>query len=191
MSGVVAPLIHDTVELGMKFLPFTVSVKPVLPVATAAGEIEVSVGMGFVIAKLIALELVEPPRTAVMLAEPIFATSAAVTLAVSFVAETKVVVSEVADPAVQVTTSPLWKPVPFTVSVKAADAAVLLAGANVVRTGAIVEPMVTGKAVEAIPFATTNRLLAPASTPAGTATFVVMMAAPVATPIELCPDVRQ
>ena len=52
---------------------------------------------------------------------------------------------------------------------------------------AVDDPTVTATPVEGMPFASTYKVLAPVSIPAGTSKFVETIVLPVATPMVLCP----
>ena len=81
---------HCTVELEMKLLPFTVSVKAEPPTTVEEGETEATVGTGALTAKLTVDEAPPPGAgfATVMFAVPVAAMSAAVIAAVSCVPDT-------------------------------------------------------------------------------------------------------
>jgi hypothetical protein len=87
----VAP--QRTVEVETKFVPVTVKVNCVPPAVAQLGLIEVIVGTGLLIENVCAFDVPPPGAgfTTVTLAVPVAATLAAGTMAVSCVAETKVV----------------------------------------------------------------------------------------------------
>ena len=86
-----------TVEVETKFVPFTVKVNCAPPAVAQVGLIEVVVGTGLLIVKVCAFDVPPPGAgfTTVTDAVPAFATRAAVTVAVSCVAETNVVAKAV------------------------------------------------------------------------------------------------
>src|SRR5439155_24780018 len=86
-----------TVEVETKFVPFTVKVNCAPPAVAQVGLIEVVVGTGLLIVKVCAFDVPPPGAgfTTVTDAVPGFATRAAVTVAVSCVAETNVVAKAV------------------------------------------------------------------------------------------------
>src|SRR5438477_80722 len=120
-----------TVEPPAKLLPVTVSVKAALPADVLVGDRAARVGDELFTVNVCAAE-VPPPGTGVTTVTcgvPAAATSAAAMAAVSCVALTKVVVRVA---PFHLTVLPLTKPVPVTVSVKAALPADVLAGAGAV-----------------------------------------------------------
>lgn len=128
---------HCTVEPLMKFVPLTVSVKPVPPAVTAFGLKPVIVGMGFCawpILKLTALD-VPPPGAGLLtvtLDVPVVAMSVAGICAVSCVALTNAVVRAL---PFHCTVEPATKPLPFTVKVNAAPPAVAPVGFKLLIVG--------------------------------------------------------
>jgi xanthosine utilization system XapX-like protein len=128
-----APLKFTTDE-ELKFVPFTVSVKPAPPAVALVGEIDVVVGTGLLTGKFMGAE--GPPPGAGLLTmtgkDPAAAMSAAVTAMVTCVAETNVMVLAV---PLKVPVAPLTKFVPLMVSVKPAPPAVALVGENEVIVG--------------------------------------------------------
>jgi hypothetical protein len=97
-----------------KFVPFTVSVNAGPPAGVETGLRLVIVGVGMVMEKLVAVEVLPPEFATVTLALPPLAISAAVTVAVTCVLPTNVVDSAV---PFHCTVAPERKPVPLTVSV--------------------------------------------------------------------------
>src|SRR5206468_3255993 len=125
---------HCTVLPVTKPVPVAVSVKAAPPAVAVAGDTDVSVGAGLFTESGCAAE-VPPPGvgvTAVTLAVPTAAMSAAVIAAVSWMALTKVVVRVA---PFQRTVEPFTNPVPLTVSVKAAPPTVALVGVSPVIVG--------------------------------------------------------
>jgi hypothetical protein len=123
-----------TVEVETKPVPFTVKVKAAPPTWALAGESVVIVGTGFVTVKFVAEE-VPPPGAGfvtVTLNVPADAIAGAVIVAVNCVALTNVVVAAV---PLKFTTEEETKPVPFTVSVKAALPSKAVVGEMVVIAG--------------------------------------------------------
>jgi hypothetical protein len=122
LTNVVGRLLpfHCTTEQGKKLPPVTLSVMAAVPAVALTGKSEAIVGTGSaagaVTEKLTAFETAEPLAT-VMGSVPWNAASAEVMSAVSCVALTKVVAR--GEPF-QLTTEPLMKFVPFTVSVRPA-----------------------------------------------------------------------
>src|SRR5688572_4617438 len=123
-----------TTEEVTKFEPFTVSVKALPPVGHEVGEVEVSVGTGLLVcgAEMVNVALPEVPPPGVGLNTvtvrlPWLAMSLAEMLAVSCVADTKVVVRF--EPF-QRTVEAATKLVPLTVSVKAGPPAGVVFGAS-------------------------------------------------------------
>ena len=113
---------HCTVEVPTKFVPFTVKVNCGPPAAAQVGLIEVVVGTGLLMVNVTGFD-VPPPGEGVLTVTwtvPAVVTFAAGTIAVSCVAETKVVVSP--EPF-QLTTELETKLVPFTVKVNCGDPA--------------------------------------------------------------------
>src|SRR5207237_5724910 len=130
---------HCTVAPFTKPLPVSVSVKPAPPTIALAGDSDVSVGAGLFTANVCAAD-VPPPGAGVITVTcgvPAVAMSAAGIAAVSLVALTNVVVR--ATPF-HCTVLADTKPLPFTVSVKAAPPAVAVAGDSDVSTGAGLVP---------------------------------------------------
>jgi hypothetical protein len=125
-----------TVELGIKPVPFTVSVKAAAPAVAPVGvtEVRLGSGLGAVMANAIAPEVPPPGAglTTVTEALPAAAISAAVMAAMSCVALPYVVVRGL---PFQFTVEPETKPLPVTVSVKPAAPAVAPAGDNDVSAG--------------------------------------------------------
>jgi hypothetical protein len=116
-----------------KFEPFTVSVKLDPPAVAETGLRLVIEGTdGALMAKTDAVDGFPPEFATVILALPLLAIRLADTAAVTCVALTKVVTS--AEPF-QLTTAPLMKFVPFTVSVKADPPAVAEVGLRLVIVG--------------------------------------------------------
>jgi hypothetical protein len=97
-----------------KLVPFTVSVNAGPPAGVEAGLRPEIVGVGMVMEKLVAVDVLPPEFATVTLAVPPLAISAAVTVAVSCVLLTNAVVSPV---PFHCTAAPERNPVPFTVSV--------------------------------------------------------------------------
>ena len=127
---------HLTTELAMKLVPLTVSVNVAPPVVALVGDIDVIVGAGLLIGNVRAPD-VPPPGlglVTVMLAVAALAMSAAGTCAVTCVAATKLVVNAV---PFQLTTAPLTKLLPFTVSVNAAPPTKAPAGESDETIGAV------------------------------------------------------
>src|SRR5207249_4118769 len=130
-----------TSEAGMKLLPSTVRAKAGLPGAMLLGAsaLTTGTGLGAMIVKGCALEIPPPGAgvATVTCAVPAVAMSAAEMAAVSCVALTNVVVRAA---PFQRTSEAATKPLPVTVTVKAAPPTVALAGATVesVGTGALV-----------------------------------------------------
>jgi hypothetical protein len=113
---------HFTVDVGTKFVPFTVKVNCAPPAVAQVGLIELVVGAGLLIVNVATLE-VPPPGggfLTVTWAVPAVATFAAGTIAVTCVEETNVVVSAV---PFQFTVEFAMKLVPFTVKVNCGDPA--------------------------------------------------------------------
>src|SRR6267143_5645078 len=126
---------HCTPEPLMNPVPFTVRVKSAPPKSVLDGDSEEIVGTALLIANVCAAE-VPPPGvevTTVTEAVPVVAMSAAVIVAVSWMALTNVVVRAA---PFHCTVLPLTKPLPLTVSVKAAPPAVALVGDTDVSVGA-------------------------------------------------------
>src|SRR5919108_53171 len=125
---------HCTVLPGTKPVPVAVSVKAAPPAVALVGETVVSVGMGLLTENVCAAEVPPPGAgvTTVTVAVPAAAMSAAVMAAVSWVALTTVVVREA---PFHCTVLPGTKPVPLTVSMKAAPPTVAVAGATLVMVG--------------------------------------------------------
>jgi hypothetical protein len=128
---------QSTVELLMKFVPVTVSVKLLPPAKVEVGEIEVVIGAGFaavVMVKVCAFEVPPPgvPFVTVTGYAPTVATSAARIVAVTVVDEMKVVLR--ADP-LKFTTEPLTKFVPETVRVNCVLPAAVEVGLSAVVVG--------------------------------------------------------
>src|SRR6267143_2550975 len=126
---------HCTPEPLMNPVPFTVRVKSAPPKSVLDGDSEEIVGTALLIANVCAAE-VPPPGvevTTVTEAVPVVAMSAAVIAAVSWMALTNVVVRAA---PFHCTVLPLTKPLPLTVSVKAAPPAVALVGDTDVSVGA-------------------------------------------------------
>jgi hypothetical protein len=128
---------HWTTEPLMKLLPFTVSVKAGPPAVAEAGLRPVVVGTGLLAALIVKVWAFEVPPPGVGLntvtvAVPAVTISEASIAAVSWVAETYVVVRF--EPF-HWTTEPLMKLLPFTVSVKAGPPAVAEAGLRPVVVG--------------------------------------------------------
>src|SRR6266404_29508 len=126
---------HCTPEPLMNPVPFTVRVKSAPPKSVLDGDSEEIVGTALLIANVCAAE-VPPPGvevTTVTEAVPVVAMSAAVIAAVSWMALTNVVVRAA---PFHCTVLPLTKPVPLTVSVKAAPPTVALVGDTDVSVGA-------------------------------------------------------
>src|SRR5439155_3631429 len=121
-----------TVEPPAKLLPVTVSVKAAFPAAALAGDRVESVGDGLLTLNVWAAEVPPPGAgvTTVTCGVPAAATSAAAMAAVSCVALTNVVVRVA---PFHLTVLPLTKPVPVTVSVKAALPAAVLIGDRAAR----------------------------------------------------------
>lgn len=105
-----------------------------LPITTVAGFKLVSSGAGLLIGKFNWFDTPPPGAglTTVMVAAPAFARSAATTLIVSWVAETKVVARSA---PLNFTCAPFTKFVPAIVKVKSAPPAVAVAGVKLVRLG--------------------------------------------------------
>ena len=127
---------HCTTDPLMNPVPFTVRVNAAPPAVAEAGDSVLIVGTGFA-ALMVNAELPEVPPPGVGLetvtgAVPAAAMSAAEMAACNCVALTNVVVR--AEPF-QLTTELLMKPLPFTVRVKAAPPAVVLAGDREVTVG--------------------------------------------------------
>src|SRR5205823_4057120 len=123
-----------TTELVTKFVPVTVSVNCVPPATTAAGLSPVVVGTGFEIGRASGFD-VPPPGAAlntVTGAVPAVAMSVAGIVAVSWVADTYVVVRSV---PFHRTTEAAAKFVPVTVSVNCVPPATTEAGASPVVVG--------------------------------------------------------
>lgn len=125
-----------TVEVEIKFVPFTVSVNAPEPATTVVGATVVTVGTGFVPVTVKVTELDVPPPGAglvtVTAGVPAAVTSEARIAAVSCVAFTNEVTRAV---PLKFTVDPLMKFVPFTVSVNAPDPATTLVGDKVVTVG--------------------------------------------------------
>src|SRR6266404_5372508 len=123
-----------TVEPLTKPLPFTRSVSDPVPAVTPVGVSPVSPGTGLFTVNVRAPEVPPPGAgvTTVTCGVPAAATSAAAMAAVSWVALTKTVVRTA---PFQLTVEPLTKPVPVTVSVKAALPADVLVGDRAARVG--------------------------------------------------------
>src|SRR5436190_1904523 len=123
-----------TVEPLTKPLPFTRSVSDPVPAVTPVGVSPVSPGTGLFTVNVRAPEVPPPGAgvTAVTCGVPAAATSAAAMAAVSCVALTNVVVRVA---PFHLTVLPLTKPVPVTVSVKAALPADVLIGDRAARVG--------------------------------------------------------
>ena len=136
-EGVIAGLDPKfTVAPVTKPVPVRVNVKAAPPAVAEVGAIEVSVGPETALIVKDRVADVPPPGAGfvtVTVAVPAVAISAAVIAAVSCVALTKAVV--LAAP-LNFTTDVDTKPVPFTVSVKAAPPAVALVGEREVAVGA-------------------------------------------------------
>ena len=129
-----AEALKFTTEVGTKFVPFTVSVKPAPPAVAPFGLSEVIVGAGLFTVNA-EFPDVPPPGVGlvtVTLKVPAVAMSPAVIAAVTCVALTKVVV--LAAP-LKFTTELETKLVPFTVSVNAALPLVAFEGESVVIAG--------------------------------------------------------
>src|SRR6266404_66681 len=122
------------VEPLTKPLPFTRSVSGPVPAVTPVGVSPVSPGTGLFTVNVRAPEVPPPGAgvTTVTCGVPAAATSAAAMAAVSWVALTKTVVRTA---PFQLTVEPLTKPVPVTVSVKAALPAAVLVGDSAARVG--------------------------------------------------------
>lgn len=128
-----APL-KFTTEIETKFVPLTVSVNAAPPAVALVGESDVIVGAGLLMMNVAVAE-VPPPGAGlvtVTFTEPPVAISVARMAAVTCVELTNVVAF--AEP-LKFTTAPATKPVPFTVSVKAAPPAVALDGDSKVMAG--------------------------------------------------------
>jgi hypothetical protein len=125
---------QSTVEPETKAVPFTVSVNPAPPAVAEVGLRLVVASTALLIVKVWALEVPPPGAgfTTVTEAVPAVAMSAAVIAAVTWVAETYVVVR--LDPF-QFTVEPETKPAPFTVSVNPASPAVVELGVRLVVVG--------------------------------------------------------
>jgi hypothetical protein len=122
----VAPF-QSTTEPATKLVPFTVNVKAAPPALALEGASVLIVGAGLVTGKLAAPE-VPPPGlglVTVILAVPVLTRSLAGTWAVILVALEKVVLSAA---PFQLTTEPLTKLLPLTVSVRVAEPATALVG---------------------------------------------------------------
>jgi hypothetical protein len=119
-------------------VPLTVSVKDGPPAVAVFGEIALMTGAGLIV-KVTAFDVTAPDRT-VIWAVPALAMRFAGTDAVIRLALTKVVVSWF---PFHWTAAPDWKPLPFTVSVKAGPPAVALVGEMLVRAGAAVTVKLT------------------------------------------------
>ena len=125
---------HCTWLLATKFVPFTVKVNDPPPAVALGGESDLVVGIGLSIVNVSGAD-VPPPGAGlvtVTMAVPAVAMSAAVIMAVTFVAFTKVLVR--LDPF-QFTIDVETKLVPVTVRVKAAPPAVVLLGESAVAVG--------------------------------------------------------
>ena len=124
-----------TTELLLKLVPVAVSVNAAVPAVLVVGLMLLSVGDGLVTVKFTALE-VPPPgdgfKTVIGKVPPT-ATSANVICAVNSVLPPKLVVRLL---PLNLTIAPSTKPVPVTVSVKAASPAVLLDGLILLTVGA-------------------------------------------------------
>jgi hypothetical protein len=110
---------HCTVDVGMKFVPVTVNVKPAPPAEAELGFKDVTVGEGLPMVKVSTLD-VPPPGVGVetvTVAVPLAAMSAAVMAACSWVVDPKVVGRAL---PFQFTVESEIKFVPLTVSVKLA-----------------------------------------------------------------------
>ena len=126
-----------TTELGMKFVPFTVSVNAPEPAATPVGDNVVIVGTGLLPAVTLKLTEFDAPPPGVGFVTttsgvPALATSAARIDAVTCVELTNAVVL-LAPP--KLTVAPFTKFVPFTVSVNPATPAVTPVGDKLVIVG--------------------------------------------------------
>jgi hypothetical protein len=112
---------HFTVEVETKFVPLTVKVNCGLPAVAQVGLIAVVVGTGLLMVNVTAFDVPPPGAgfTTVTEAVPVFATRAAVTVAVSCVEETNVVARAVPFQLTveQELEAVPTKPVPFTVKV--------------------------------------------------------------------------
>jgi hypothetical protein len=144
IAAVICVLLTNVVALGapLKFTvapltkptPFTVSVNASEPATALEGESELSVGTGLLIVNGTAFEV--PPGAGLVtitVAVPAVAISAAVIVAVNWVALMNVVVLVA---PLNFTTEVETNPVPLTVSVKAAPPAVVLDGEREVAVGA-------------------------------------------------------
>src|SRR5207237_1162666 len=124
-----------TIELLLKFVPFTVNVNAASPAVLLAGTMVVTVGAGLLTVRL--TTLVEGPPAGAGLKTttgyvPAIATSAAVSCAINCVALTSVVGRSTAP---RRTMELLLKLLPFTVNANAASPAVLLVGAMLASVG--------------------------------------------------------
>ena len=113
-------------------MPFTVNVNPLPPAVAQVGLVEVIVGDA-VIVNVAAFDVAPQGVTTVIDAVPAVAISEAGTVAVSCVAETKVVVNAV---AFHFTVEPETKLVPFTVKVNWVPPAVVQVGLSELTVGA-------------------------------------------------------
>lgn len=115
-----------------KLVPFTVSVNAAPPAGVEAGFRLVIVGVGIVMEKLVAVDVLPPEFATVTLALPPLAISAAITVAVNCVLLTNVVVSPV---PFHCTVAPERKPVPLTVSMKSDPPAFAEVGLRLLMVG--------------------------------------------------------
>jgi hypothetical protein len=141
-----APFQFTTAPL-RKLVPFTVSVKASPPAGVEAGLRLVIAGVGMVMEKLVAVDVLPPEFATVTLALPPLAISAAVTVAVTCVLLTNVVGSAV---PFHCTVAPERKLAPLTVRVKSDPPAFADAGLRplMVGVGMLIGNVVT---VEALP----------------------------------------
>jgi hypothetical protein len=126
--------LKSMVDEALKFVPVTVNVKLGPPAVVEVGPMDVVVGTGFLTVRVCAFDVPPPGAgfTTVIEAVPPVAISTAGTIAVTWVYETKVVVS--ATP-LKSTTEEESNPVPFTVSVNCAPPAVVDVGVMEVVVG--------------------------------------------------------
>jgi hypothetical protein len=124
---------HSTVSPETKFVPLTVRANPEPPAVALAGDSELTVGAGALMAKLMELEMTPPGACTLTEAEPGLAIRLADTVAVSCVGEPGKVVS--AEPF-HSTVSPETKFVPLTVTVNPEPPAVAPVGDSELTVGA-------------------------------------------------------
>lgn len=141
---------HSTIVPGTKLVPVRVSVKAAPPPITEDGDSDPSVGTGSLIVNVNVPE-VPPPgarlKTVIEIVPP-FTRSAAGTVAVNWVLLTNIVASAA---PFHLTTVPLTKLLPVTVSAKAPESAVAEMGVTIPRAGIGFVPLIVNVRVLEVP----------------------------------------